>query len=86
VNPAALAELAVLVPDGSDPAVAGRIALAPTALEALRIASSAGVPLGDLVAERARAVAQDVLGDAPVRVDVLAVARDGMVIGRALAR
>jgi cobalt-precorrin-5B (C1)-methyltransferase len=74
-----LAGLAALV---DDPALAARIEGANTALEALGQARAAGVPLGDLVAERARQVALDVLAGAPVEVEVLVVDRSGDLAGR----
>jgi cobalt-precorrin-5B (C1)-methyltransferase len=54
-----------------------------TALGALQVAQAAGFALGDAVAEAARVVAQDVLREAPVRVDVVVVDRAGTVVGRA---
>jgi cobalt-precorrin-5B (C1)-methyltransferase len=68
---------------GGDAALAERIAGANTALEALRLAMAAGVPLGDQVAEGARRAAVEVLGDAPVVVDVLVIDREGRPVGRA---
>ena len=72
--------LAALV---DDPALAGSIAEANTALGALHVCQAAGVPLGDLVAERAKATADDVLRGAPVTVDVIVIDRAGTVVGRA---
>lgn len=77
VDPGALAEL---VPEQ---ALATRIAGAATALDALRLAEAAQVPLGDLVAERARRVVLDTLSGAPIDVDVLVVDRSGGTVGRA---
>lgn len=68
---------------GGDAALAERIAGANTALEALRLATEAGVPLGDQVAEGARRTAVRVLADAPVVVDVVVIDREGRVVGRA---
>ncbi len=56
------------------------VAEAPTAMAALQ---QAGPGLAALVAERARAQAQALLGDAPVRVDVVVVDRAGHIVGRA---
>ena len=56
------------------------IATARTALEAYRIA---GAPLADAVAGAALATVQRVLGDAPVRPDVVVVGRDGAILARA---
>ena len=63
--------------------LAGRIATANTALEALQLALAAGVPLADHVADAAREVAAGVLGDAPVEVDVVVIDRAGEPVGRA---
>ncbi|WAL66990.1 cobalt-precorrin-5B (C(1))-methyltransferase [Amycolatopsis cynarae] len=71
--------LASLVPEP----LASSIASANTALHALELAQAAGVPLGDLVAERARAVAAEVLAGAPIEVDVVVVDRAGTIVGRA---
>jgi cobalt-precorrin-5B (C1)-methyltransferase len=73
--------LADLLPD--HPETAGRVRSAGTALEALRICADAGLPLGDLVAARARAVALDVLRGAPVEVDIVVIDRAGTIVGRA---
>ncbi|MBB3052194.1 cobalt-precorrin-5B (C1)-methyltransferase [Prauserella isguenensis] len=56
---------------------------ANTALHALELAREAGLELGDLVAERARRQAVEVLGEAPVHVDVVAIDRAGTIVGRA---
>lgn len=55
---------------------------ANTALDALRLCDAAGVPLGDRIAERARAVSLDVLRGAPVDVDVVVIDRSGVIVGR----
>jgi cobalt-precorrin-5B (C1)-methyltransferase len=68
-----------------DPETAGRVAAAGTALEALQICAEAGLPLGDLVAARARTVALDVLRGAPVEVDIVVIDRSGTIVGRAPA-
>ncbi|CAM5515474.1 Cobalt-precorrin-5B C(1)-methyltransferase [Streptomyces griseus subsp. griseus] len=67
---------------GANEELASRIATANTGLEALRLCEAAGVPLGDLVAARAREEALSVLRGAPVAVDVLCVDRAGVVVGR----
>ena len=56
---------------------------ANTALQALRLCGSAGLPLGDLVAERARVAAAGVLRGAPVEVDIVVIDRAGTIVGRA---
>ncbi|MFC6093482.1 cobalt-precorrin-5B (C(1))-methyltransferase [Saccharothrix lopnurensis] len=72
--------LASLVGDAE---VAARVRGANTALGALRVCQEVGVPLGDLVAARAKAVADGVLRGAPVAVDVVVIDRAGTVVGRA---
>ncbi|GAA5016925.1 cobalt-precorrin-5B (C(1))-methyltransferase [Kitasatospora paranensis] len=68
---------------GADDALAAAVATANTGLEALQLCAAAGVPLGDLVAEEARATALGVLTGSPVAVDVLCIDRAGTVVGRA---
>ncbi len=65
---------------GASDDVARMIAAANTANEARERAEATGLPLTALVAERARATAKAVLGDAPVKVNVLVVDRDGEVL------
>ncbi|MER5960929.1 cobalt-precorrin-5B (C(1))-methyltransferase [Streptomyces sp. NPDC002057] len=67
---------------GASEALAAEIAGANTGLAALRLCEEAGVPLGDLVAARARDEALAVLRGAPVAVDVVCVDRAGTVVGR----
>ncbi|WP_370413683.1 cobalt-precorrin-5B (C(1))-methyltransferase [Streptomyces fradiae] len=69
----------------SDP-LAAEIATANTGLAALRLCEAAGVPLGDLVAARARDEALTVLRGAPVAVDVICIDRAGTVVGRSEVR
>jgi cobalt-precorrin-5B (C1)-methyltransferase len=66
-----------------DPAAASAVTGANTALGALQVCQAAGVPLGDLVAAKAKATADDVLRGAPVAVDVVVIDRAGAVVGRA---
>jgi cobalt-precorrin-5B (C1)-methyltransferase len=68
---------------GASEAMAGRVAAANTALDALRISQAAGFELGNLVATRARATCEQVLGEAPVVVDVVVIDRAGVIVGRA---
>ncbi|MFF4922951.1 cobalt-precorrin-5B (C(1))-methyltransferase [Kitasatospora sp. NPDC001261] len=68
---------------GADEALAEAVAGANTALEAVQLCRAAGVPLGDLVAEAARATALSVLVGSPVAVDVICIDRAGTVVGRA---
>ncbi|RBM22028.1 cobalt-precorrin-5B (C(1))-methyltransferase [Prauserella sp. PE36] len=75
--------LAELAEQAGYPALRGPILEANTALHALELAHAEGLALGELVAERARRVAADVLGDAPVDVDIVAIDRAGTIVGRA---
>ncbi|MGF1430212.1 cobalt-precorrin-5B (C(1))-methyltransferase [Kitasatospora sp. LaBMicrA B282] len=81
VDKGLLAELAAL--GGADADLVAEVAGANTALEAIQRCREAGVPLGDLVAERARATALEVLREAPVAVDVICIDRAGTIVGRA---
>ncbi|GHC32499.1 cobalt-precorrin-5B (C(1))-methyltransferase [Streptomyces cinnamoneus] len=84
VNKAFLAELARH--GGGDDVLAAAVTDANTGLEALRLCEAAGVPLGDLVAARARDEALAVLRGAPVTVDVICIDRAGVIVGRAEPR
>ncbi|MFE3500395.1 cobalt-precorrin-5B (C(1))-methyltransferase [Kitasatospora sp. NPDC059160] len=68
---------------GADEELAAAVAAANTGLEAVQLCRAAGVPLGDLVAEAARATALGVLRGSPVAVDVICIDRSGAVVGRA---
>jgi cobalt-precorrin-5B (C1)-methyltransferase len=68
---------------GAGPELVQAVADANTALEAIQLCRAAGVPLGDLVAEAARATALDVLVGSPVAVDVICIDRAGTIVGRA---
>ncbi|QVQ50547.1 cobalt-precorrin-5B (C(1))-methyltransferase [Spiractinospora alimapuensis] len=68
---------------GADEALAHAITEGNTALRALELAQDANIPLGDVVASRARDTALQVLDGAPVAVDVLAINRSGTIVGRA---
>ncbi|MEU4118068.1 cobalt-precorrin-5B (C(1))-methyltransferase [Kitasatospora sp. NPDC028055] len=68
---------------GADEDLAAAVAAANTGLEAVQLCRAAGVPLGDLVAEAARATALGVLRGSPVAVDVICIDRAGAVVGRA---
>ncbi|GLW99128.1 cobalt-precorrin-5B (C(1))-methyltransferase [Microtetraspora sp. NBRC 16547] len=81
VNPDLLA--ALVLGAGGDPALAERVREANTALHALRLCQETGLPLGDLVAERALGTALEVLRGAPVEVDVVVIDRSGLIVGRA---
>ncbi|MFI6644944.1 cobalt-precorrin-5B (C(1))-methyltransferase [Streptomyces sp. NPDC050504] len=75
-----LAELARA--GGASPELAEAVAAANTGLGALQLCAAAGVPLGDLVAVRARDEALAVLRGARVAVDVVCIDRAGAVVGR----
>lgn len=80
VNPDFLATLTTSA--GGTAGLAERVRTANTALGALQICQEAGLPLGDLVADGARTIAQSVLREAPVRVDVVVIDRAGVIVGR----
>ncbi|MFF5783625.1 cobalt-precorrin-5B (C(1))-methyltransferase [Streptomyces sp. NPDC012693] len=80
VDRAFLADLART--GGASEALAAEITEANTGLAALRLCEAAGVPLGDLVAARARDESLAVLRGAPVAVDVVCIDRAGTVVGR----
>jgi cobalt-precorrin-5B (C1)-methyltransferase len=67
---------------GADDALAAAVAGANTGLEAVQLCAAHGVPLGDLVAEAARATALGVLREAPVAVDVICIDRAGTIVGQ----
>jgi cobalt-precorrin-5B (C1)-methyltransferase len=81
VDPNLLADLAATA--GAPTELADRVRTANTALDALRQCQDAGLPLGDLIAARARDTALGVLRGAPVEVDVVVIDRSGTVVGRA---
>lgn len=66
---------------GADDALAAKIASAPTGLAALRLGEAAG--LGKAVAESARSRAMEALRGAEVEIEVIAVDREGRIVGRA---
>ncbi|MEV0702354.1 cobalt-precorrin-5B (C(1))-methyltransferase [Saccharopolyspora sp. NPDC050389] len=77
------ASLAGIVRDaGGSGELVGRIRGANTALEALQHCLAASLPLGDLIADRAREVSLESLRGAPVSVDVIVIDRAGTVVGR----
>jgi cobalt-precorrin-5B (C1)-methyltransferase len=67
---------------GSAP-LAQAIDAANTAAHAFALAAAEALPLGDVVAARAWRTAADVLGDAPIKLDVLLFDRLGALVGRA---
>ena len=66
---------------GATPDVVQRARGANTALQVLELSQEAGVPLAADVARVARDAATEVLGPAPVGVDVLVVDREGVIVG-----
>ncbi|MER7011143.1 cobalt-precorrin-5B (C(1))-methyltransferase [Saccharopolyspora sp. NPDC000359] len=67
---------------GATPDLTTRITGANTALEALQLCTAANLPLGDLIAHRARQFCLDTLRGAPIEVDVIVIDRAGTVVGR----
>ena len=67
---------------GADHAVKTGIENANTAAEALSLSGKAGLPLADEIARRARAVAQDTVGDTGSMVRVLVFDRTGNLVGQ----
>lgn len=63
-----------------DSELAARVAAARTGLEALTLGAAAG--LGDAVAREARLTAVEALNGAEVEIEVIAVDRDGVIVGR----
>ncbi|MDV6013730.1 cobalt-precorrin-5B (C(1))-methyltransferase [Haloechinothrix sp. LS1_15] len=78
-----LGMLAELADGAGHPRLAGEVKEANTAAHALELATAEGFDLGGMVAERARRAAVEVLGDAPVEVDIVVVDRSGTIVGRA---
>ncbi|MFD7898023.1 cobalt-precorrin-5B (C(1))-methyltransferase [Streptomyces sp. NPDC059743] len=79
--------LATLAADaGADTALATEVSQANTGLAALQLCQSQDIPLGNLVATRARDEALRVLRGAPVLVDVICIDRAGTVVGRSEPR
>jgi len=81
VDFAYLAELVRRVLGDDD--LAGRAAKANSALEVLRLTGDRRQALADAVAQDALETGRGVLGEAPVRLDIVVVDRAGEVIGRA---
>jgi len=80
VNLEFLASLAGEV--SAPPSLLERIRAANSALDVLQVCQAAGVPIGDLVASRARLMCEQTLGDAPVAVDIIVIDRAGTIVGR----
>ncbi|MHB0927581.1 MAG: cobalt-precorrin-5B (C(1))-methyltransferase [Candidatus Nanopelagicales bacterium] len=77
------AQLAALARSaGADDAVCEAIAVASTGLQALQIATEAGIGLGDAVAAAAQAQAMQILQGVGTSVDVICIDRAGLVVGR----
>ncbi|WP_405985156.1 cobalt-precorrin-5B (C(1))-methyltransferase [Streptomyces sp. NBC_00872] len=73
---------ALATQSGADATLAAEVSEANTGLEALQLCRSRGIPLGDMVATKARGEALRVLRGAPVVVDVICIDRAGTVVGR----
>ena len=78
VEPTALAEFARAL--GATTQTADAIAAAPTGLAALERATAAGIDLAGAVAWHAQRAAQRLLGDAPVQLGIMVVARSGAIL------
>ena len=76
----ALARLAAEA--GAPAALAARIAAANTVAECFELAAEAGFGLGELIAERARGVAAEVLRGAEIELEVLIFDRQGALVAR----
>jgi cobalt-precorrin-5B (C1)-methyltransferase len=70
---------------GADSAVVEEAAAANTAQEILEMAERASIPLADHVAECARQQAKKTLDNSGIDANVIIVARDGRIVGRAPA-
>jgi cobalt-precorrin-5B (C1)-methyltransferase len=68
---------------GADDALVAQVAAANTALHAFQLTREAGIPLAERVAQEALRVVRELLGAAPVEVEVLVVDREGEIVGRA---
>jgi cobalt-precorrin-5B (C1)-methyltransferase len=55
---------------------------ANTALGALQLCQREGLPLADLIADRCRATADDILRGSQIAVDIVVIDRAGTVVGR----
>lgn len=67
---------------GAGETLVTRAMAANTALEVLELAQGAGLPLGDVIARAAEAVARAALAAAPIDVDVLVFDRQGGLVGQ----
>lgn len=68
---------------GGDAGLVDEVLSSNTALQALEVCQRAGLPLGELIAARARDRAAEVLGEAPVALDIVVIDRAGGIVGRA---
>lgn len=68
---------------GAAPSLVEQARNANTASQVLGLAREADLPLAEAVAERARRTALDVLGEAPVALELLIVDREGALVARA---
>lgn len=60
-----------------------KIVNANTVLEVMELTGKENLDIGPVIAEKARIRAQEILRDAPVKVDIVVVDRKGKVVGRA---
>ena len=67
---------------GAPPEVVRQAERANTAMAVLTLAEADHIPLAAVIANEARAVGQQVLGDAPIALDVLVFDRQGRLAGR----
>lgn len=68
---------------GADAELVAAVRTANTALGALHLCQAKNLPLGELIAAKARNTAEEVLRGAPVSVDVVVIDRAGSIVGRA---
>ena len=68
---------------GATPAQVAQAQAANTALEILELAQSAGLAIGDVIAQACAVQARHVLRDAPIALDVMVFDRKGGLVGRA---
>ncbi|WP_211771242.1 cobalt-precorrin-5B (C(1))-methyltransferase [Kutzneria sp. CA-103260] len=83
VNHALLADLATAA--GGSPELVEAVRTANTALGALQLCQREALPLADLIADRCRTTADDILRGAGIEVDIVVIDRAGTVVGRSPA-
>ena len=80
VNHALLASLVASA--GGSPELVDAVRTANTALGALQLCQREGLPLADLIADRCRTTADDILRGADIAVDIVVIDRAGTIVGR----